>query len=300
MAESVGLLASLLSPGAARESARQQQLKNILATANSSNPLLAEAGKTAGMFSQALGRTLGRDMRSEQEKSAERVSNAVKTASGETLYDKLITAAKNPELSVSEKYVLIAQAQKIKPEPAPAVKRENFLNPETNEMFPGVLLPSGAVRNLQTGELVSGALEAGQASVEKPAKPDEPEPVKYQAFDDETLTAAIDTSEQLKSSIEQLAQTPTTWGGIKEFFGADVGESLKLDDATYDNMVTLLSTKAKEIQKQIANDPENPRAISANEALRRALLAFQNGDFTGIAPSGTAPNRDRFSNVTGD
>lgn len=297
MAESVGLLASLLSPGAARESARQQQFKNILSTANSSNPLLAEAGKTAGMFSQALGRTLGRDMRSEQEKSAERVSNAVKTASGETLYDKLITAAKNPELSVSEKYVLIAQAQKIKPEPAPAVKRENFLDPETNEMFPGVLLPSGAVRNLQTGELVSGALEAGQASVEKPAKPDEPEPVEIQPFTTESLSARIETSPSIKESIEGLAQQPTIWSPIAEMLGFD--EQTSMDEATYDNMKVIIERKAREIQRQIANDPKNPRSISEEEALRRAINAISGGDVTGIAPSGSASQRDRFSNVTG-
>lgn len=298
MAESVGLLASLLSPGAARESARQQQLKNILSTANSSNPLLAEAGKTAGMFSQALGRTLGRDMRSEQEKSAERISSAVQAASGDTLYAKLITAAQNPSLSVSEKYTLVAQAEKIKPEPPAPVERENFLNPATNQMFPGVLLPSGAVRNLQTGELVSGALKAGQASIEKPAEPKTPEPVEIQPFTEESLSATIETSPSIKSSIEGLAQEPRVWSPIAEAFGFD--EQTYTKEATYDNMKVIIERKAREIQRQIAEDPQNPRSISEAEALQRAITAIKGGDITGITSSGTASNRDRFSNLKGD
>lgn len=299
MAESVGLLASLLSPGAARQTARQQQLKNILSTANSSNPLLAEAGKTAGMFSQALGRTIGRDMRSEQEKSAERISNAVTSAAGDTLYDKLITAAKNPELSVNEKYILASQAQKIKPEAPAAIKRENFVDPTTNKLFPGVLLPSGSVRNLQTGELISGALRAGTADVDKPAEPKPAKPVEYKAFTDDSLDATIETTDSIKTDIEALSQQPSIWGQVKDALGLEVGDSVTVDDATYGNMKIIVERKAKEIQKQFANDPIKPRAISEAEALRRAIAQINGGDLSGIAPV-QAQGRDRFSSVTGE
>jgi len=298
MAESVGLLASLLSPGAARQTAKQQNLKNILSTANSSNPLLVEAGKTAGMFSQALGRTLGRDMRSEQEKSAERIKNAITSASGDTLYDKLITAAKNPELSVNEKYILTAQAQNIKPEAPAAIKRENFVDPNTNKMFPGVQLPSGQVRNLQTGELVSGALEAGKADVEKPAEPKPAEPVEYTTFTDDSLDATIETNTNIKAAIEGLASEPAIWSPVAELLG--FGEQTTMQDATYDNMKIIVNRKAKELQKQIANDPKNPRSISEAEALRLAITRIGRGELSGIAPAQSSPGQDRFSSVTGE
>jgi hypothetical protein len=297
MAEnSVGLLASLLSPAAARASQKQQSLQNILSMAGSRNPLLAEAGKTAGMFSQSLGRFVGTDMRSEAEKSAEKLSNAVTTASGETLYDKMISAAKNPELSIQERYVLMAQAQKIKPEKK-TISAENFLDPSSDSYFRGITLDTGDVLNLETRQIVPNALTAGDVKKEKPEKPKEPKdakPVEYQPFDDDTLGAALATSKPLKSAIEQMAQEPNFWGKVKDFLGYKVGESLETDEATYDNLVTLINNKAKEIQKQAAKDPKNPRTLTADEALRAAITAMRGGDFSGIAPI-QVQGRDKFA-----
>ena len=296
--QSIGLLASLLSPGAARQATREQTLQNILSTAGSPNPLLAEAGKTAGMFTQALGRTIGRDMRSGTEKQAERLSNAVTTASGDTLYDKMITAAKNPELSIQERYILQAQAQKIKPEKQ-TISAENFLDPKDESYFRGVELDTGDVLNLETRQIVPNALTAGDVKKQKPAEAKPPKPVEIQAFDDDTLDAQVQTSEPIKNSIEKLAQTPSVWGQVKDAFGFEIGESVSVDDATYENMKTIIFNKAKEIQKQAAKDPTDPRSLSSQEALRRAILAIQRGDFSGVAPA-QAQGRDRFAGTVGE
>lgn len=84
------ILQGLLSSGV--DPRQLEELRN-LQTARARNPLLAEAGRTAGMFSRSLGRAIGTDMRSPAERKRAEVKAVLDAAEGETMQDKLLNSA---------------------------------------------------------------------------------------------------------------------------------------------------------------------------------------------------------------
>lgn len=86
--QDMGLLAQLLSPVAAAELERRRREEQGLATAQARNPLLAEAARTAGMFSQAVGNIAGTDMRSAAERQSAQIREIAQAAPGATIQEK--------------------------------------------------------------------------------------------------------------------------------------------------------------------------------------------------------------------
>lgn len=82
MAVRDSMILELLDPEAARRLSQKERLNQQLAMAQSRNPLLAEAQRTAGMLSQSLGSALGRDMRSPEEKRAVNIQAALRKTNG--------------------------------------------------------------------------------------------------------------------------------------------------------------------------------------------------------------------------
>lgn len=86
--QELGLLAQLLSPAAAADIERRRREEQGLATSSARNPLLAEAARTAGMFSQAVGNIAGTDMRSAQERQSAQIQEIAQAAPGATIQEK--------------------------------------------------------------------------------------------------------------------------------------------------------------------------------------------------------------------
>lgn len=77
MATQQQLLAQLLSPALAQQSEQQRLQAQALATAESRNPLLAEAGRTANMMRGSLGSLFGTDLRSAQQRVADQAKQII-------------------------------------------------------------------------------------------------------------------------------------------------------------------------------------------------------------------------------
>ena len=105
------MILQLLDPEAARRLAEQEQRNQQMAMAQARSPLLAEAAKTAGMFSTALGGALGRDMRSPMEKRAQNVQEAVATSGGNIVEAAKILQQSDPAAAM----VLMQQSRAMQP-----------------------------------------------------------------------------------------------------------------------------------------------------------------------------------------
>ena len=99
MAENV--LAQLLSPTLARQAEQQRLQGQVLATADSRNPLLAEAGRTANLMRGSAGGLFGTDLRSPQQMIAEQAKQI--QASNMTQAQK-IAAMKQLDLGLGTAY----------------------------------------------------------------------------------------------------------------------------------------------------------------------------------------------------
>ena len=111
MAIKDSMILQLLDPEAARRLAEQEQRNQQMAMAQSRSPLLAEAAKTAGMFSSALGGALGRDMRSPMEKRAQNVQAAMATSGGNIVEAAKILQQSDPAAAM----VLMQQGRAMQP-----------------------------------------------------------------------------------------------------------------------------------------------------------------------------------------
>ena len=105
------MILQLLDPEAARRLAEQEQRNQQMAMAQARSPLLAEAAKTAGMFSTALGGALGRDMRSPMEKRAQNVQAAMATSGGNIVEAAKILQQSDPAAAM----VLMQQGRAMQP-----------------------------------------------------------------------------------------------------------------------------------------------------------------------------------------
>lgn len=110
--QELGLLAQLLSPAAAAELERQRRAEQGLAVANARNPLLAEAARTAGMFSQAVGNIAGTDMRSAQERQSAQLREIAQAAPGATIQEKWQNAL--PEIAKMDPVLAMQLAPQIR------------------------------------------------------------------------------------------------------------------------------------------------------------------------------------------
>ena len=111
MAIKDSMILQLLDPEAARRLAEQEQRNQQMAMAQARSPLLAEAAKTAGMFSSALGGALGRDMRSPMEKRAQNVQAAMATSGGNIVEAAKILQQSDPAAAM----VLMQQGRAMQP-----------------------------------------------------------------------------------------------------------------------------------------------------------------------------------------
>jgi len=152
------MILQLLDPEAARRLAEQEQRNQQMAMAQARSPLLAEAAKTAGMFSTALGGALGRDMRSPMEKRAQNVQAAMATSGGNIVEAAKILQESDPAAAM----VLMQQGRAMQPKREVKQLRtgSTLQYPEgtTQQAIDGGLVKAVAVPTYSTFQIEDGVI----------------------------------------------------------------------------------------------------------------------------------------------
>jgi hypothetical protein len=281
-----GILESLLAPQAANKIAEQQGI------AASSNPLLAEAAKTAGMFGRSLGGLLGTDMRTPEERKAAQVKAILDRAPGNTQQEKIANSVDALRQADILSPVELLELEKLQSQFQTQQRNTTVLQGvsqrlidqghddlaalvSTGQLKPNEALTQARLRNEQKGSGGGGAYSVtGQALT--------------------TYRSAVAEDEDAQTKLESMAQREDpNWlsSASNALFGTEFEGDVS--DTSVENLTQLAADRAEFLFRQ---NPRAGRAAAMKAAVNEMYGEFSQGK-TPAEGEGTqpVPQQPRFT-----
>lgn len=276
------LLSTLLSPTLAAQMASKEEEERI---AQAGSPLLQEAARTAGMFTQQLGGLTGTDTRSPAVQKVSQMQSIIQGAEGADIYEKMENAL--PQLESIDPAMAINLGKMVTERKATArgIESKNALA----QYFAQKGRPELA-EAVASGEMTPGkALEIMQKDRELGIKEQKGKP-KTKAVTTKQVADALPLystvvarNPDLAADVEELANLDWTDYVVPftSVFGFKVTED---PDEVKAQIVTLATERAEQIKQ------DNPQ-MSREEAFAKALSDMKQGSYA-------SSEKDPFANVS--
>ena len=275
------LLSTLLSPTLAAQMASQEEEARI---AEAGSPLLREAARTAGMFTQQLGGLTGTDVRSPEVQKISQMQSIIQGAEGADIYEKMENALQDIEAIDPAMAINLGKMVTERKAQARGMESRNALATYFAEQGYPVLAESVATGQMSPAEALKELRGRRELDIKEQAEARKTKPDAYVKAKDipaEYYGAALQSMPSAQAIVQEIANQDRSWWERNApdwlTFGLD-------EDAQEASIMLRVFGRAEAIHK------ESDGKISRDDAMMQALSEIKQGGTV-------SPSEDEFAGM---